>query len=51
VSNSTGLTSFGSRADTYLAWAMQVASAITVTQIVRRPDADTLDDVARYITG
>ena len=51
VSNSTGVMSFGSRADTYLAWAMQVASAITVTQIVRRPDADTLDDVARYITG
>ena len=51
ASNSTGLTSFGKRADAYLAWAMQVASAVEITHIVRAPGADTLDAVARHIIG
>lgn len=51
TSNSTGLMSFGARADPYLAWAMQLASAVDVTHIVRSPGADTLDAVARHIVG
>lgn len=51
TSNSTGLMSFGARADPYLAWAMQLASAVDVTHIVRSPGADTLDAVARHIAG
>ena len=51
ASNSTGLTSFGKRADAYLAWAMQVASAVEITHIVRSPAADTLDTIARHIIG
>lgn len=49
ASNSTGLMSFGQRADAYLAWAIQVASAVQITHIVRSPRADTLDIVARHI--
>jgi hypothetical protein len=49
ASNSTGLMSYGSRADAYLAWAMQVASALPITHIVRSPGADTLDAVARHL--
>jgi hypothetical protein len=51
TSNSTGLMSFGARADPYLAWAMQLASAVDVTHIVRSPGTDTLDAVARHIVG
>ena len=51
ASNSSGLMSFGKRADAYFAWAMQVASAVDITHIVRSPGADTLDAVARHIAG
>jgi len=51
ASNSTGLMSFGKRADAYLAWAVQVAAAVEITHIVRSPGADTLDAVARHILG
>jgi hypothetical protein len=51
ASNSSGLMSFGRRADAYVAWAMQVASALEVTHIVRAPGIDTLDTVARHIVG
>lgn len=49
ASNSSGLLSFGKRADAYFAWAVQVASAVDITHIVRSPGADTLDAVARHI--
>jgi hypothetical protein len=51
ASNSTGLTSFGKRADAYVAWAMQVAAAVEITHIVRAPGADTLDAIACHIAG
>ena len=51
ASNSSGLMSFGKRADAYFAWAMQVASAVDITHVVRSPGADTLDAVARHIIG
>jgi hypothetical protein len=51
ASNSAGLMSFGRRADAYVSWAMQVASAVEITHVVRAPGTDTLDAVARHIIG
>lgn len=44
-SNVTGLASLGSRAQPYLRWATDLASAVPMTQVIRRPGDDTLDDV------
>jgi hypothetical protein len=49
ASNSTGLMSFGQRADAYVKWVMQVASAVEITHIARSPGIDTLDAVAHHI--
>lgn len=48
-SNVTGLASFGSRAQPYLQWAAELASAVPMTQILRRPGDDTLDDVVQHL--
>lgn len=48
-SNSIGIASFGARADPYLQWAAGLASAVPVTQVIRRPGDDTLDEVVRHV--
>jgi hypothetical protein len=48
-SNVTGIASFGLRADTYLRWATGVASCVPMTEVIRRPGDDTLDDVVDHI--
>jgi hypothetical protein len=50
-SNASGLSSFGSRADAYLDWATQLATAVSMTEVIRRPGDDTLDEVARHIAS
>jgi len=50
-SNVTGLSSFGARADSYFRWATELAACVDMTEIIRRPGDDTLDEVAGLIAG
>lgn len=50
-SNVTGIASFAERADDYLRWATELASCVAMTEVIRRPGADTIDDVARLIAS
>lgn len=48
-SNVTGMASFGARADPYMSWVTELASCVAMTEVIRRPGDDTLDDVARLV--
>ena len=48
-SNVTGVSSFGANADRFVQWATQLAASTAVTEIIRRPGDDTLDEVARLV--
>lgn len=48
-SNVTGIASFGARADAYMGWVTDLASCVAMSEVIRRPGADTLDAVARFV--